>query len=195
MKKTKVLDSKTAEKLKKIEDNNRLRLQLTSGPDLLIEKKKSDTSLDFRIEKIELINGRVINIKELRAYIDGKIHDYGIKFHQEFYREIFRLNSWALPVSGIIKEKPNIVAEWTNLYIYGRFPKEVLPEIQGNNDYNAIGIRLYRHFQFLTEEGIVKLENFILEAIQIMKRCTTWDEFVKEHAIAYGFPFQTSLFN
>jgi hypothetical protein len=31
--------------------------------------------------------------------------------------------------------------------------------------------------------------------VGIMKRCKFWDEFVAEHAKAYGHPFQSSLFN
>jgi hypothetical protein len=185
---------KTAEQLKKEEEANALRQQLTIGPDLLIEKKASDKSLDQRIERIELINNEVIDLKQLRQFINGKIEKYTKKFGQEFYSEIFRLNGWAIPVNGKISHKPGVVGKFTIDIIYGRFPKEVLPELQENNKYNEIGMRLYKHFQFLSPEGLLKLEQYIAESVDVMKRCSYWDEFVKEHAKRFGHPFQTSLF-
>lgn len=183
-------------KIKRIEEENALRLKLTAGPDELIKTKYTDAALDSYLEKIELINGRIINVKEILAYIDGKIRDYGIKFRQEFYKEIFRLKGWVIPDSGVIKEKPQIVAVYTALYIYGRFPKEILTELQDSNKFNdEMGQRMYKHFNLLTPDGVIKLEKFINDSIDIMKKCQNWDEFVREHAKAYGKPFQTSLFS
>jgi hypothetical protein len=160
----------------------------------LIERKGSDKSLDKTIEKIELISGEIIDIKKLYEYIDKKINDYGIQFQQSWYREIFRLNGWEIPASGIISKKPSIVAKYTIDIIYGRFPKEVLPVIESKNRFNEIGIRMYKHFQFLTPEGVKKLGKYIEDSEKIMKRCTYWDEFVREHAKVYGHPFQMSIF-
>lgn len=194
MKKIKNPTPEELERLKKAEEAEALRLQLMQGPESLIQRKQTDRSLDHRIEKVELLGGKIINLRELQDYLDGMIHDYGVMFKQNFYKQIFRLNGWKMPECAKIKEKPSIVAVYTNDFIYGRFPKEILPKLQGNNQFNEIGVRMYRHFQFLSEEGAKKLETFIEDAVAIMERCTTWDEFVKEHAKAYGFPFQTSLF-
>lgn len=195
MKRIENSSKKAAEQLKKSQEADALRKQLTIGPDLLIQRKGSDKSLDQKIEKIELISGEIIDPKELRAYIDTKINDYGIKFKQSWYREVFRLNGWEIPENGIISEKPSIVGSYTRDIIYGRFPKEVLPVLEVKNKFNEIGIRMYKHFQFLTPEGAKKLETYINQSEKIMKRCTYWDEFVREHAKEYGHPFQTSLFD
>lgn len=194
---TKTSSSETSEKLRKEQEiNEDLRKQLLLGPDLLIEKSGSDKSLDARIEKVELISGRILELRPLLKYIDKRINEYSKKFPQEYYREIFRLKGWAIPSNGNISRKPSIVGKFTIDFIYGRFPKEVLPAIETNNPYiNDLGIRYYKHFQFLTSEASIKLEKFIKDSIIIMKRCNYWDEFVAEHAKAYGHPFQTSLFN
>ncbi|HTA27961.1 MAG TPA: P63C domain-containing protein, partial [Bacteroidia bacterium] len=135
----------------------------------------------------------VINLKGLRHYIDNKINAYAKKFGQDFYMQIFRLNGWAIPANGKISRKPGVVGKFTIDIIYGRFPKEVLPQLEGNNRFNEIGMRLYKHFQFLTPEGVQKLEQFIKDSVKIMERCHNWSEFVSEHAKAFGHPFQTSL--
>jgi hypothetical protein len=195
MKKLKQGKKQTVEQLKKQQEADSLREQLVTGPDLLIERKGSDKSLDLRNEKIELISGEILDLKKLWHYIDGKINEYEKRFSQDYYKEIFRLNGWPIPENGIISKKPNIVALFTIDYIYGRYPKEILPAIEKNNKYSQIGTRLYKHFQFLTPEGVILLEKFIAESVDIMKRCKFWDEFVAEHAKAYGHPFQSSLFN
>lgn len=188
-------NNKTQEQLKKAQEADALRKQLTIGPDSLIQRKGSDKSLDQKIEKIELISGEIIDVKKLYEYIDNKINDYGIQFQQSWYREIFRLNGWEIPESGIISKKPSIVATYTIDIIYGRFPKEILPVIETKNRFNEIGSRMYKHFQFLTPEGIVKLGKYLQQSEDIMKRCTYWDEFVREHAKVYGHPFQMSIFD
>ena len=195
MKKIENSSKQTSEQLRKAQEADELRKQLVFGPDSLIERKGSDKSLDKKIEKIELISGEIIDIKKLYEYIDNKINDYGVQFQQSWYREIFRLNGWEIPESGIISKKPSIVAKYTIDIIYGRFPKEVLPVIESKNKFDEIGIRMYKHFQFLTPEGVKKLSKYLEESELIMTRCTHWDEFVREHAKAYGHPFQMSLFD
>ena len=189
------LSKKAVERLKKQQEANALREQLTLGPDLLIQSKGSDQALDKINEKIELISGKIIDLRELREYIDSKINAHVVRFVQDYYIEIFRLNGWTIPEGGIISYKPNIVGKFTIDIIYGRFPKEVLPALEGNNRYNEIGVHLYKHFQFLTPKGIELLDKFIGESVIIMKNCKYWNEFVTEHAKKYGYPFQTSLFN
>jgi len=193
MKKTTL--KKTVEQLRKQDEAAELRKQLTIGPDLLIEKKSTDEALDRRLEKIELINGESIDLKKLRDYIDGKIAKYSKRFGQEFYHQIFRLNGWVIPASGVISHKPGVVGQITVEIIYGRFPKEVLPELQQYNKYDEIGMRMYKHFQLLSDDAVKKLDVFILDSVSLMKECKHWDQFVRKHAEKYGHPFQASLFD
>ena len=197
MKESKSLEEDKLERKiqEKIEADKALRDQLTLGPDLLVQRKSSEESIDKKIEKVELTNGETLDLRALRSYIAERIQVYEKKFDQEYYREIFRLNAWPIPKNGIISRKPSIVGRYTNDIIYGRFPKEVLPRIESQNRFDEMGKRLYKHFQFLTPEGTVRLEQYIKDSITIMKKCEHWDEFVAEHAKAFGHPFQTSLFD
>jgi hypothetical protein len=179
----------------KTESRHELKQLLLDLTEQGIFNRFSDRKLDRENQKIKLRSGKIIDLYELDKYIDDKINTYAKEFGQDYYLEIFRLNGWKIPESGIISYKPNIVGRYTIDIIYGRFPKEVLPTIEGNNKYNEIGIRLYKHFQFLTPKGIELLEKFIEDSVIVMKKCKFWDEFVEEHARIYGFPFQTSLFN
>lgn len=196
MKKTttpKTTDQLKADQLKK-EEAALLRQQLALGPDLLIKKKSSDEALDQRLTEIELINGQSIDLKKLKDYIDGKIAKYARRFGQDFYAEIFRLNGWAIPASGVIAHKPGVVGQITIDIIYGRFPKEILPQLRQFNKYDEIGMRMYKHFQLLSDDAGKKLDIFIADSVALMKQCKHWNEFVRKHAEKYGHPFQGSLF-
>ncbi|WKN42215.1 P63C domain-containing protein [Tunicatimonas pelagia] len=195
MKKIKNSSKKTVEQLRKEQEDNALRKQLAISPDLLIQRKGSDKALEQRAEKIKLISGETIDLKELAEYIDDKINTYKSRFTQGWYKEVFRLNGWEIPKNGKISKKPQVVAKYTIDIIYGRFPKEVLPVLEHQNKYDKIGIRLFKHFQFLTPEKVTKLEDYIKESEVIMKRCKTWSQFEKEHAKVYGLPFQLSIFD
>lgn len=196
MKKTDDQSKKTAEQLLKEAQAEALRKQLALSPDLLIQEKGSDKSLERRIEKITLINGNVLYLSKIRKYIDDKINAYEKKFGQDFYREVFRLNGWTIPKDGIIRQKPSIVGQFTNDIIYGRFPKEVLAQLQDSNKWDEqLGMRPHKHYNLLNPVNSDKVDEYIKQSIAIMKRCKFWDEFVAEHAKVYGHPFQTSLFN
>ena len=195
MKKIKNSSKKTVEQLRKEQEANALRKQLTIGPDLLIQRKGSDKALDQRNEKFKLLSGETIDLKELAEYIDDKINTYKPRYTQSWYKEVFRLNGWDMPKNGKISKKPLVVARYTIDIIYGRFPKEVLPVLEVKNKYYKIGVRLFKHFQLLTPEKVSKLEDYIKESEEIMKRCKTWDEFEREHAKVYGLPFQLSIFD
>lgn len=176
------------------ESEQELRHQLILGAELLIQVKGTDEALDRRIEKVQLLSGETVNLIEYNKYIASKINAYHKRFPQAFYQEVFRLMGWHIPQNGIISHKPSIVGKFTKQIIYGRFPKEILPAIENKNQYDIMGMRSYKHFQFLTPEGVELLERYIEDAIIIMKKCKYWNEFVEMHAKNYGNPFQSSLF-
>lgn len=197
MKENKISAKKTARqdaRLKK-EEAAKLRKQLILGPDLLIDKKGSDKALDQRILKVELICGRTIDLEKYNEYFNSTIRDYEKRIPQAWYHQVFRLHGWTIPKNGIIVHKPGIVAKYTVDILYGRFPKEVLPILEKYNPINEFGFRRFKHFQRLSPEADLRLQEYIQNSLAIMKKCTYWDEFVSEHAKAYGHPFQTSLFD
>jgi hypothetical protein len=173
-------------------DEKQLRLKLLQSPEDKIQDKFSDKNLDRRNE-IELISGKIINLDEERANTDRivatALKEYSRRVPQIYYREIFRLNNWVLP-EGNISEKPSIVGRFTNEIIYSRFNKDVLPQLQRLNPYIVLGMRNFKHFQWLTEEGQSLYDIYIQNAISVMQDSTDWYDFRVKHSAQFGVTFQ-----
>lgn len=166
---------------------------LLQGPENKIQQKYSDRNLDRENEIIELIGGRKVTVRQIKDIIASREQEYVTTFPPIFYSEIDRLNNWNRP-KGKRHEKPPIVGRWTKELIYGRFPKEVLPVIEQLNPYIGFGVRLYKHFQWLTPEGKKQLEGFIQDSISVMQSSSRWYEFRVKYAKRFGVPFQLSAF-
>lgn len=155
----------------------------------------SDYKLDRENQKIELLSGKTITLREVREVSEllaKQMSEYKPLFHQEFYRQINRLNGWPIPDGGI-HLKPRIVGRYTKEIIYGRFPKELIAVLQTLNPYVYFGIRQHKHFQFLTEEGKKQVEHYINESIELMKQAETWHDFRVKLCAKYGVPYQLPL--
>ena len=200
MKKIKVSNEEAqkqgADKKIKIDDRQELSSLLIQRADEKTEAKFTDKYLDRENEKIKLQNGKEISIREIREIhkiIAQQLQEYEVMYDREYYAETFRLNGWEIP-KGKIRFKPPIVGQYTNEIIYARFSKEVLPALQVLNPYIGFGLRLNKHFQWLTPEGKVMLETFIQDAIRFMKTCSTWYEFRIKHSKEFGLSFQLDVF-
>lgn len=196
---SKVSDNqKLSKKLLKIAEDEALRQSLLFKTDSLIKNKGVDSSLDIENEKFHLINGAEFSIAGLKKYIADSVRDYSPKFRLKFYEEIFRLKGWKKEDAKNYL-KPAEVAHITNEFIYGRFPREVLPVIQWRNKFvfvgDGIAIRANKNFQLLTEKGENMLLSFIEEAIDVMENSESWHEFTVKYSNKFGLPFQTSLFD
>lgn len=165
---------------------------LLQGPEKKVQEKFSDKNLDRENEIIELLGGRSITLKQVRGVIAKCEQEYVATFPPIFYSEIDRLNNWSRPKEKR-HEKPPIVGRWTKEIIYGRFPKDVLPVLEKLNPYVGFGMRLYKHFQWLTPEGKLQLESFIADSVNLMQTCNTWYEFRVKYAKRFGVAFQLSL--
>ena len=72
-------------------------------------------------------------------------------------------------------------------YIYRRFPENVLPSLLNlPNPALYKYIRRYKLYQFLTDEGLVMLEGFIWDAIEVMKVSEDWPDFEKKYSAMYN---------
>jgi hypothetical protein len=173
-------------------DEKQLKLKLLQSPESKIQDRFSDKNLD-RKNEIELLSGRVIDLDEeqeaLRKVIANALKEYAPRVPQEYYRQIFRLNKWTIP-EGKIKEKPSIVGRFTNEIIYDRYKKSVLPELKRLNPYITLGMRNFKHFQWLTEEGQSLYDGYIQDAISVMKESTDWYDFRINHSVKFGVTFQ-----
>lgn len=190
----KQLSLKLAEKRQAAEQGKQQLIEfLLQGPENKVQQKYSDRNLDRENEIIELLGGRQITIRQIKDIIAKCEQEYVPIFPPIFYSEIDRLNNWNRPKEKK-HEKPPIVARWTKEIIYGRFPKEVLPVLEQLNPYTGFGIRLYKHFQWLSSEGKAQLENFIADSIAVMQSSDTWYEFRVKYAKRFGVPYQLSAF-
>ncbi|TAF96310.1 MAG: hypothetical protein EAZ32_09140 [Cytophagia bacterium] len=173
-------------------DERQLKLKLLQSPEAKIQERFSDKNLDRRNE-IELLSGKVINLDEerevLQKIIANALKDYSPRVPQEYYRHIFRLNNWVIP-EGKIREKPSIVGRFTNEIIYDRYNKSVLPELKRLNPYIKLGMRNFKHFQWLSEDGQSLFDGYIQDAISVMKECSDWYGFRIKHSEKFGVTFQ-----
>ena len=194
IKATTVSSSSKVVKSNEFIDERQQILQLLQSPENKIQEGFSDKNFD-RYNEIELISGRVINLDDEKAnterIIATALKDYSIRVPQIFYREIFKLNNWKLPEGeGKISQKPSIVGRYMKEIIYLRFNKEVLPQLQRLNPYIVYGIRNFKHFQWLTEEGQRLFDKYIQEAISVMQDSSDWYDFRIKHSTQFGVTFQ-----
>jgi len=142
-------------------------------------------------EKIKFIGGAEFSLNEIKNLIIPFPQGYDPLFPNEipFYTHMYRLNNWDdLNPHDFIK--PVCVAGWTDALIYKRFPKEVLPAIQVLNSTVMGFIRLHKHYQYLTEDGLLMAIKYRDESIEVMKRCNSWHEFRSEmtkHGVPYVY--------
>lgn len=153
----------------------------------------SDATLDKELEKHQLLNGKEITIKEIKDYIQNKARPYSPMFSLVYWREMFRIFNWPIAEANRFHKKRE-AALFNNEVIYGRFDKGVLIKLHILNPYTGYMTRHYKHFQFLTDEGIEKLALILDEAVQMMKDCTTYYEFRKKWFETYGVPYQLNFF-
>jgi len=160
-----------------------------------IHKELSDPWLDRRNEIIKTLGGDEITInklleeqRRLKKFIKTKISEHKKTFKDELYHEWRRLRGWDKnPYAK--HHKPKVFAWYTVRFIYGRFPKEIYPELDRVNVH-----RLYRHFQKLTKKAYGSLNDYIDDVIRVAKASNSMYEFKGRYAREFGEPFQISLF-
>lgn len=134
-------------------------------------------------------------VRNINRYLSDEIRQYATQFPAEFYKLIFKLNGWDFDDESI-KKRPPIVGKWTNEIIYARFPQGVLKQIQEKNPINEKGHRKYKNYNLLTEEiGLQSLQEYISNAIFLMKVSSNWRKFKNMLQRALGKEYQTELWD
>ncbi len=147
-----------------------------------------DEATDF-----QYVRERFALNKLLDKYLDEGAKKWARKFPNDFYKEIFRLNSWAYNPNSV--KRPSVIGKWTNDIIYTRFPKPVLIKLNDLNPMTENGYRKWRHHQFLTEDiGHPELQEYISNVIFLMKSSSNWRKFRQLFARAMGKEYQPDLF-
>lgn len=177
-------------------EKDELQKFLFDSTEAFVQKKITDEFLDHENEKVLLLGGRVIDLSEIKrnlnSYFSEQATVYQKRFPQSFYDEIYRLNKWPIPKNKTMRKY--VVGRYTNEIIYMRFTDEGLKKLQLLNPYGQMFMRSYKHFQFLTDEGKIMLDQFIYEATECMMECTTWYEFRLKYGQKYSLNVQLDLF-
>ena len=176
--------------LKKILDRQE-RQELLFNADVLLPKKAYDAEL----EQHYLIRGQAFSLKGIKDLIASYTREYSPMFPNEkpFFKLMYKLLKWDhLDPNSFIK--PPVVALYIKLYIYGRFNAEVLPYLQEiENPIMSGHVKKYKLFQFLNDDGIIMLEGFIQDAINVMGTAKSWYDFELKYIKLYGLPVQLKI--
>ncbi|MCM0758463.1 P63C domain-containing protein [Sporomusa sphaeroides DSM 2875] len=115
--------------------------------------------------------------KILEAFIAKELASWTKQFPNEFYKEIFRLKGWRLPLTG---KRPGVVGYYTNDLVYDRLAPGVLEELKRLTPKTPKGNRKHKYHQLLSKEvGHPKLAEHLSSLIVLMKASVTWDGFYK----------------
>ncbi|WP_461243405.1 P63C domain-containing protein [Secundilactobacillus muriivasis] len=91
--------------------------------------------------------------KLLSAYISEDLLKWQAHFPREFYEEIYRLYGISDKFDSQNTKHPQWIGSFTNKYVYGVFPDEVMSEIKRKNPMKLsaknTGYRDHKHFQYL----------------------------------------------
>lgn len=175
------------------EDLQELIFDLAEAP---VKEKFSDFNLDRENEKLLLTGGREISLSDIKdnleKFITAYASEYTKRFPQSFYDEIYRLNNWPVPKNKTFRKY--VVGRFTNELIYMRFTNEGLSKLQRVNPYVKMFSRAFKHFQFLSDEAKIFLDQFIYEATECMQECSTWYEFRLKYGLKYSLNVQLRMF-
>jgi len=162
---------------------------LKKGEELRAEQ--SSQSIDKQID-IGAILARTPNAGN--AFLIPSPKAYEVTFPLEFYRQIYRLNNW--DTSGKkLHNRPGIVGTWTNWMIYIKYPEGTIRWLREQNPSDGYGNRPFKYFQFLSIMGKAQLLEFIDSAIDLMKKCSNWDQFKRLLAKGYNKTYQGDMFD
>jgi hypothetical protein len=154
------------------------------------------TTVDRELEKIYLRGGRVTTIKQEKDVISNVVGKYSPMFPNKkpFFSLIYKLNHWN-DLDPNDFNKPPVCALWIKQFIYARFDKTVLPTLLKIENPILYGhVKKYKLFQFLNDEGLELMENYIDQAIDEMKKSKSWYDFELKYTAKYNLSVQLKMF-
>jgi hypothetical protein len=113
----------------------------------------------------------------LEKYIAQELQPWTKTFPDLFYQEIYRLRKWDWLGEKRIS-RPQVIAKWTNDFIYDRLAPGVREELCAKNPVTDSGRRKDKHHQWLTGDvGHPQLRSHLEGVIRLLRGCKTWGEF------------------
>jgi hypothetical protein len=172
-------------------EKQRLEIEklLRKGEELRAKEEGLDTDKQIDIGAILAKTARAGN-----AFLIPTPQPYKVTFPLEFYRQIYRLNNW--DTSGRkLYTRPGIVGTWTNWMVYIKFPEGTIKWLREHSPSDGYGNRPHKFHQFMSLTGTGSLLDFIDSAIDLMKKCSNWDQFKRLLAKGYNKTYQTDMFD
>ena len=112
----------------------------------------------------------------LDQFLRKELAAWAKRFPDEFYQQIFRLRGWEW--KGMKVNRPQVVAKYTNDFVYERLAPGILEELQRRNPKDGKGQRRSAHHQWLTEDvGDPALAQHLYAVIGLMRASNTWEQF------------------
>jgi len=112
----------------------------------------------------------------LDQFLRKELAAWAKRFPDEFYQQIFRLRDWQW--KGMRVNRPQVVAHYTNDFVYERLAPGILDELQKRNPKDERGNRRAAHHQWLTEDvGDPVLAQHLYAVIGLMRVADDWDQF------------------
>ena len=123
----------------------------------------------------------------LEKLIAKELQPWTRTFPYEFYRQICRLKKW--PNLYSIK-RPQVVAHYTNDFVYDRIAHGVLEELRRiNPTIPDKGHRKSKHHQWFTPElGHPKLKEHLAAVTALMRAAPNWEAFKRSLVRAFPKP-------
>jgi hypothetical protein len=180
-------------KIKKAEDRQKIKQLIFDLTEQRTVDRFSDKSLDRDNEKHQLLNGTEFSLRQVKSFIQSKARPYSPMYRLVFWREVFRIFDWPESEPSVYHKRRE-AAIFIKEVIYGRFDKGVLLSFHVLNPYTGFIKRNYKHFQFLTDDGIAQLAIIIDQAIKMMGECDTYYEFRERWFQTFGVPYQIDIF-
>lgn len=167
------------------------RLDLLFKADKLLPKK----SIDKELEKFQLYSGKEISLQEIDLIVSKAANSYSPMFpnSKPFFKLMYGLLGWD-HLDPTKFQKPPCVALYIKQYIYARFDNRILPTLlRRDNPYITGHIRKYKLFQFLNPKGLDMMEEFIEEAMSVMKEAKDWRDFELKYAKKFYLSIQLKI--
>lgn len=160
-------------------------------PELYPAETHDPVVTDRLAEVIRLQNGQAFS---LESYIAENLVEYKSRFPKEYYRLIAKLHGLDSSVMDPYK-KPECAAEFTIVFIYGRFSILVLRELRRKSPWTEIpGVRANKLFQYLTTIASEMLDLYIEQALELMRETNTFQEFKLAFSKKFGIRVQRDMF-
>lgn len=114
-------------------------------------------------------------LKIIEQYVRKDALPWVKMFDVDFYRQIYRLNSWAFDPEKTAR--PGVIGHWTN-DIYDRLAPGVRPTLHFRVKRNSSGKPTQKLTQYLTpEEGKPRLKELLEGVKALMRISTDWQDF------------------